>query len=54
MGFTIKEVKTSEEIKEFIKFPHSLYKKSKEYVPVLDSDEYKIFTEDVGGSRWQR
>lgn len=44
MGFTIKEIKTPDEIKKFIKFPHKLYRNSKEYVPVLDSDEYKVLT----------
>lgn len=44
MHFTIKEVKTSKEIKEFVKFPHKLYKSSKYYVPVLDSDEIRVLT----------
>lgn len=44
MGFKIKEVKTSAEIKKFIKFPHKLYRSNKQYVPVLDSDEFKVLT----------
>ena len=44
MGFNIKEVMTSGEIKRFIKFPHKLYRNNKQYVPVLDSDEYKTLT----------
>lgn len=44
MGFKIKEVVTSAEIKKFIKFPHKLYSSNKQYVPVLDSDEFKVLT----------
>jgi GNAT superfamily N-acetyltransferase len=44
MGFSVKEVVTPSEIKKFIKFPHKLYKSSEQYVPVLDSDEYKVLT----------
>ncbi len=44
MGFKIREVITSAEIKRFIKFPHKLYKSNKQYVPVLDSDEFKALT----------
>jgi GNAT superfamily N-acetyltransferase/uncharacterized protein YnzC (UPF0291/DUF896 family) len=44
MNFAIKEISTSKEIKEFVKFPHKLYKSSKQYVPVLDSDEIRVLT----------
>lgn len=44
MHFTIKEISTSKEIKKFIKFPHKLYKSSPQYVPVIDSDEFKTLT----------
>jgi len=44
MGFKITEVATSHQIRQFIKFPHKLYKGNKQYVPVLDSDELSILT----------
>ncbi len=44
MGFTICDVSSPAEIKEFIKFPHKLYKSCEQYVPVLDSDEFRILT----------
>lgn len=44
MGFIIKEVNSPGEIKKFIKFPHKLYRGNKQYVPVLDSDEFKVLT----------
>jgi len=44
MGFKIKEISTSANIKKFIKFPHRLYRSNKQYVPVLDADEYKMLT----------
>ena len=45
MGFTIKEIRSSKEIKKFIKFPHKLYKSNKQYVPVIDSDEFSVLTQ---------
>jgi hypothetical protein len=45
MQFTIKEINSPKEIKAFVKFPHSLYKSSKYYVPVLDSDEIRVLTD---------
>ncbi len=45
MKFSIKEINSPYDIKKFIKFPHKLYKKCDQYVPVLDSDEYKILTQ---------
>lgn len=44
MEFKIREVVTSAHIRKFIKFPHKLYSSNKQYVPVLDSDEFKILT----------
>ena len=44
MQINIREVQTSREIKQFIRFPHKLYKGSKQYVPVLDSDELSVLT----------
>lgn len=45
MGFKIEEVITSADIKKFIKFPHKLYSSNKQYVPVLNSDEFKVLTD---------
>lgn len=47
MIFNIKEISDPKEIKKFIKFPHKLYKQSGEYVPPLDSAEYKILTKSA-------
>ncbi len=44
MQIEIREVLTSSEIKKFIRFPHKLYKENKQYVPVLDSDEFSVLT----------
>ena len=44
MGFTIKEIDKSSDIKRFIKFPHKLYKSSKQYVPSLDVEEFAALT----------
>ncbi|MCQ2269954.1 MAG: N-acetyltransferase [Bacteroidales bacterium] len=40
----IKEVKTSKEIREFIRFPKKLYRHCPYYVPPLDQGEYNILT----------
>lgn len=45
MQVTIKEVISKSDLKKFIKFPHKLYKDNKQYVPQLDSQEYKILTQ---------
>ncbi len=44
MQAVIREVLTTRDIKNFIKFPHKLYKHNKQYVPVLDFDEFKTLT----------
>ncbi len=44
MQIEIREAKTSSQIKKFVRFPHKLYKDSKQYVPVLDSDEIETLT----------
>lgn len=41
----IKEVKTKKDIKEFVKFPHKLYKGNPYFVPFLDLDEKNKFDE---------
>ena len=40
---TIQESKSKSELKEFIKFPFSLYKNNKYWVPPLISDELEGF-----------
>ena len=44
MKITIREISSKSDIKKFIRFPHSLYKGSKQYVPSLDADELSILT----------
>ena len=39
MSITIKEVLTKKDLKQFIKFPHTLYKNDPMYIPALDFDE---------------
>lgn len=41
----IKEVKTKKDIKNFVNFPHKLYKDVEHYVPFLDIDEINKFDE---------
>lgn len=41
----IKEVKTKKDIKNFVNFPHKLYKNVEHYVPFLDIDEVNKFDE---------
>ena len=42
---TIKEIKTKNELKQFIRYPKQLYKGCPYYVPALEADEYKMLTE---------
>ena len=42
----IKEVKSRLELKEFVKFPNTLYKDNPYYVPSLINDEMEVFDED--------
>ncbi len=44
MKVEIREAITTSEIKKFVRFPHKLYKKCKQYVPVLDKDEIRSLT----------
>ncbi len=44
MQFTVKEVKSSSDLKRFIRFPHKLYSSSKQYVPQLDTEEKSVLT----------
>lgn len=44
MKILLKEVVSKSDIKRFVKFPHKLYKESKEYVPSLDADEISSLT----------
>ncbi|MDR1181039.1 MAG: hypothetical protein LBL13_03570 [Bacteroidales bacterium] len=40
----IKEVTTAKELKQFIRYPKQLYKDCPHYVPVLETNEYKMLT----------
>jgi hypothetical protein len=44
MQISVKEVTGKSELMKFIKFPHKLYKDSKQYVPQLDSQEKGLLT----------
>ena len=44
--FTIKEVKTKKQQKEFVEFPIKLYKKCPYFVPPLYGDEIAMFKKD--------
>ena len=46
----IKEVKTKKDIKNFVNFPHKLYKNVEHYVPFLDIDEINKFDEEKNES----
>ncbi|MDR1055100.1 MAG: hypothetical protein LBL90_04600 [Prevotellaceae bacterium] len=46
MSITIKEIKTKSELKNFIKFPFSLFKGNKYWVPPLNSDEMQTLRWD--------
>mgnify|MGYP002777115854 CR=1 FL=1 len=43
MEITIKEVRTAKELRDFIRFPYSLYKDNPNWVPPLFSDEWEVF-----------
>ena len=44
MKITVKEITSKSDIKKFVRFPHKLYKGSKQYVPSLDIDEIASLT----------
>ncbi len=44
MQIVIKEVSGRSDLNKFIRFPHKLYKNSKQYVPQLDSQERGVLT----------
>ena len=44
---TIKEAVLKKEIKQFVKFPFSLYKNSKYWVPPIISEEIKVFNKNT-------
>ncbi|MCF0118089.1 MAG: N-acetyltransferase, partial [Bacilli bacterium] len=48
----IKEIdcENKKELKEFIRFPHSLYKNCEQYVPSLDEDEMNMFLKSKNGA----
>ena len=41
-NITIKQVKDSDELKEFVMFPHDLYKDSKYWVAPITKEEIEI------------
>jgi len=41
MAVTLKEVKTRRDLRQFIRFPNTLYKGSPYWIPALESDEWK-------------
>ena len=43
---TVSEVKTTADIKKFVKFPFTLYKDSKYWVPPIIADEMETFNKD--------
>ena len=42
--FTIRKISKRKDIKKFVRFPTELYKDCKNYVPPMESDEYKMAT----------
>jgi hypothetical protein len=44
---TVKEIHSKKEIKQFVKFPFSLYKNSKTWVPPIISEEVKVFDKSI-------
>ena len=46
MKYSIKEVSTRKELKNFVKFPNKLYKDNKFYVPQLESADLDALTKE--------
>ena len=46
-NITIKEVQNSDELKEFVMFPHDLYKESKYWVAPITKEELEVLDKDV-------
>ena len=42
--FTIRKIDTKKDYKKFVKFPTELYKDNPNYIPPMESDEYKMTT----------
>ena len=42
--FTIRKIEKRKDIKKFVKFPTELYKDNPNYIPPMESDEYKMAT----------
>ncbi len=42
--FTIRKIEKRKDLKKFVKFPTNLYKDNDNYVPPMESDEYKMAT----------
>ena len=50
MPVTIKSVKSSKELKEFILFANRMYKGNPYYVPCMPSDDYNTFDKEKNGA----
>jgi len=46
-NITIKEVQNSDELKEFVMFPHDLYKDSKYWVAPITKEELEVLDKEV-------
>ena len=46
MNITIKEVKTKKMLKDFVRFPNTLYKGNPYYVPQIESMDYATLSPD--------
>ena len=50
-NITIKEVQNSDELKEFVMFPHKLYKGSKYWVAPITKEELEVLERHLDGYR---
>ena len=48
-NITIKEVQNSDELKEFVMFPHKLYKDSKYWVAPITKEELEVLNKETQG-----
>ncbi|MBT6729479.1 MAG: GTP cyclohydrolase, partial [Cryomorphaceae bacterium] len=46
-NITIKQVKDSDELKEFVMFPHDLYKDSKYWVAPITKEELEVLDKEI-------
>jgi len=50
MSVTIVEVKSKQQLKEFIRFPYKLYRGCANWVPALENDEYDTLRRETNGA----